>query len=64
MEKTTMHNQIQNTVVRARIDSTIKNQAATTLADMGMTVSEAIRLLLVRIANERRLPFKVKAPKP
>ena len=55
--------QIQNTVVRARIDSNIKNQAAATLADMGMTVSEAIRLLLVRIADERRLPFEVKAPR-
>jgi len=51
------------TVVRARIDARVKKQATDVLEDMGLTVSDAIRLLLVRVANDRRLPFAIKAPK-
>jgi DNA-damage-inducible protein J len=54
--------QTQDSVVRARIDTATKERAADALADMGLSVSDAIRLLLVRVANERRLPFVVKAP--
>ena len=50
------------TVVRARIDGQVKKRAAKVLADMGLSVSDAIRLLLVRVAAERRLPFEVEAP--
>lgn len=49
-------------VVRARIDTNTKDRAADALADMGLSVSDAIRLLLIRVADERRLPFEVKAP--
>ncbi len=49
-------------VVRARIDHDTKERAAATLADMGLSISDAIRLLMLRIADERRLPFEVKAP--
>ena len=56
--------QTNSSVVRARVDPHIKKRAASALADMGMSISEAIRLLLVRIADERRLPFEVKAPNP
>ena len=52
----------QNSVVRARIDTATKERAADALADMGLSVSDAIRLLLLRIADERRLPFEIKAP--
>ncbi len=52
----------QDSVVRARIDTATKERAAAALADMGLSVSDAIRLLLVRVADERRLPFAVKAP--
>ncbi len=52
----------QNSVVRARIDTSVKERAADALADMGLSLSDAIRLLLVRVADERRLPFEVKAP--
>ncbi len=52
----------QGSVVRARIDTATKERAAAALADMGLSVSDAIRLLLVRVADERRLPFAVKAP--
>lgn len=43
-------------VVRARIDLGAKERAAAALADMGLPLSEAIRLLMVGVADERRLP--------
>jgi len=46
-----------NEMVRARVDATIKNEAAKVLANMGLTVSDACRMTLTRIARERRLPF-------
>ena len=51
-----------NSVVRARTDSDTKRRAADALQAMGLSVSEAIRLLLIRVANERRLPFIIQAP--
>ncbi|ESQ14910.1 MAG: type II toxin-antitoxin system RelB/DinJ family antitoxin [Thiohalocapsa sp. PB-PSB1] len=48
----------QNTVVRARIDEHIKEEASAVLATMGLTVSDAFRLLLTRIAREKALPFE------
>jgi len=49
-------------VVRARIDHETKEKAAAALEAMGLSVSDAIRLLMIRIADERRLPFEVKIP--
>lgn len=46
-----------NHLVQARIDKEIKEEAATVLAAMGLTVSDAVRLLLTRVAKERALPF-------
>lgn len=57
-----MNTQTHDSVVRARIDTVTKDRAAGALADMGLSVSDAIRLLLIRVADERRLPFEVKAP--
>lgn len=54
--------QVANTYVRARIDTLTKNRAADALEAMGLSVSDAIRLLMLRVAEERRLPFEVKAP--
>lgn len=51
-----------NTYVRARIDSDTKERAADALGAMGLSISDAIRLLMVRIADERRLPFEVRVP--
>ena len=51
-----------DTYVRARIDSATKERAADALAAMGLSISDAIRLLMLRIADESRLPFEVKAP--
>jgi DNA-damage-inducible protein J len=51
-----------DTVVRARIDGRVKERAAKVLADMGLSVSDAIRLLLIRVAAEKALPFEIKVP--
>ena len=52
-----------NSVVRARIDSDTKARATEALQAMGLSVSDAIRLLLVRVADEKRLPFAVQVPR-
>ena len=52
-----------DTYVRARIDTSTKEKAAQALGEMGLSISDAIRLLMLRIADEKRLPFEVKAPK-
>lgn len=52
----------ENAVVRARIDGRIKEEASTVLASMGLTVSDAFRLLLIRIAREKALPFEPLVP--
>ena len=51
-----------NTVVRARIDEHIKEEAATVLATMGLTLSDAFRIMLTRIAREKALPFEPLVP--
>ena len=51
-----------NTVVRARIDADTKERASAALGAMGLSLSDAIRLLLLRVAEEERLPFDVKVP--
>ena len=51
-----------NSVVRARIDEQIKNEAAAVLKAMGLTVSDAFRLVMVKIAREKALPFEPLVP--
>ncbi len=51
-----------DTYVRARIDTRTKELATEALEAMGLSVSDAIRLLMIRIAEEHRLPFTVKVP--
>ena len=51
-----------NAVVRARIDEHIKEEATVVLASMGLTVSDAFRLMLTRIAKEKTLPFEPLVP--
>ena len=50
------------TVVRARIDEKTKQEAAAVLDAIGLTVSDAFRLMMVRIAAEKRLPFEPLVP--
>lgn len=49
-------------VVRARIDRATKERASAALAAMGLSVSDAIRILMLRIADEERMPFDVMVP--
>ena len=51
-----------DTYVRTRIDTATKERAAEALEAMGLSISDAIRLLMLRVADERRLPFEIKAP--
>ena len=51
-----------NTVVRARIDERVKREAEAVLATIGLTVSDAFRLLMVRVAAEKALPFEPLIP--
>lgn len=51
-----------NAVVRARIDKRTKEEASIVLAAMGLTISDAFRILLVRIAREKALPFEPLVP--
>ncbi len=46
-----------NALVQARIDGAVKEEAAAVLASMALTVSDAVRLLLTRVAKEHALPF-------
>jgi DNA-damage-inducible protein J len=51
-----------NTVVRARIDEHVKEEAVTVLAAIGLTVSDAFRLMMIRIAKDKALPFEPLIP--
>jgi DNA-damage-inducible protein J len=52
----------ENAIVRARIDGRIKEEAAAVLSAMGLTVSDAFRLMMTRIAAEKALPFEPLVP--
>jgi DNA-damage-inducible protein J len=49
-------------VVRARINEQTKNEAAAVLKAMGLTFSDAFRLMMVKIAKEKALPFEPLVP--
>ena len=48
--------------VRARIDEHLKDEAAAVLAEMGLTVSDLVRMTLTRVAKDKALPFELKVP--
>jgi DNA-damage-inducible protein J len=50
------------TMVHVRVDEHIKAQATETLASMGLSVSDAIRVFLTRVVADKELPFSLKAP--
>jgi DNA-damage-inducible protein J len=52
----------ENSVVRARINEEIKEEASAVLESMGLTVSDAFRMMMVRIAREKALPFEPLVP--
>ncbi|MDR1934371.1 MAG: type II toxin-antitoxin system RelB/DinJ family antitoxin [Candidatus Accumulibacter sp.] len=51
-----------NQLVQTRIDGAIKEEAAAVLAAMGLTVSDAVRLLLMKVAHDKALPFEPLIP--
>ena len=51
-----------NQLVQTRIDGAIKEEAAAVLAAMGLTVSDAVRLMLTKVAKEKALPFEPLIP--
>ena len=50
------------TMVHVRVDENIKAQATETLASMGLSVSDAVRVFLTRVVADKQLPFAIKAP--
>jgi DNA-damage-inducible protein J len=48
-----------NALIQTRIDPAIKERATAVLEDMGLTVSDAVRIMLTRTANEGALPFEL-----
>ena len=52
----------ENSVVRARIDERIKLEAAAVLSTMGLSVSDAFRMMMIRIATDKALPFSPLVP--
>ncbi|MBS1813566.1 MAG: type II toxin-antitoxin system RelB/DinJ family antitoxin [Acidobacteria bacterium] len=51
-----------NAVVRARIDQSVKEAASAVLEDCGLTLSDAVRIMLTRTAQDGSFPFEIKRP--
>jgi len=51
-----------NSLVQTRINSEIKEEASAVLQAIGLTVSDAVRLMLTRVAREKALPFEPLIP--
>ncbi|GHD21336.1 type II toxin-antitoxin system RelB/DinJ family antitoxin [Tianweitania populi] len=51
-----------NAFVRARIDERLKDEASAVLSEMGLTVSDVVRMTLTRVARDKALPFDLKVP--
>jgi DNA-damage-inducible protein J len=52
----------ENAVVRARINEQVKDEASAVLEAMGLTASDAFRMMMIRIAREKALPFEPLVP--
>jgi DNA-damage-inducible protein J len=48
--------------VRAKIDEKLKEEATAVLADLGLTVSDVVRIVLTKVAKEKALPFEMSVP--
>jgi DNA-damage-inducible protein J len=44
-------------IARASVDGRVKEEAAAVLSAMGLTVSDAFRMMMTRIAAEKALPL-------
>jgi DNA-damage-inducible protein J len=52
----------ETSMVHVRVDEKVKANATAALEAMGISVSDAVRMMLVRVAVEKALPFEVKVP--
>lgn len=53
---------VANALVQTRINGAVKDEAAAVLATMGLTVSDAVRIMLTRVAHDKALPFEPLRP--
>jgi DNA-damage-inducible protein J len=53
---------VSNALIQTRINGDLKEEAAAVLATMGLTVSDAVRLMLIRVAHDKALPFEPLKP--
>lgn len=53
---------MSNQLVQARVNGEVKAQATAALAEMGLTVSDAVRILLTKVARDKRLPLELLTP--
>lgn len=51
-----------NSFVRARVNNALRDDAASVLADLGLTISDVMRMTLTRIAREKAVPFELFTP--
>ena len=49
-------------MIHVRVDQQIKAQATETLASMGLSVSDAVRVFLMRVVADKQMPFRLKVP--
>lgn len=52
----------QSSMLHVRVDDEIKKQATEALAAMGLSVSDAVRILLKRVVNDQAFPLELKVP--
>jgi DNA-damage-inducible protein J len=53
---------LNDAIVRARVNEEIKEEATIVLSEIGLTLSDAFRMLVIRIAREKALPFEPLVP--
>jgi DNA-damage-inducible protein J len=51
-----------STMLHVRVDDEIKTQASEALAAMGLSVSDAVRILLKRVVSDQAFPLELKVP--
>ncbi len=51
-----------STMIHVRIDEQVKKEAAQTLETMGLSVSDAVRVFLLRVIADKQMPFALKVP--
>lgn len=56
------HTMAQSSMLHVRVDDEIKKQATEALAAMGLSVSDAVRILLKRVVNDQAFPLELKVP--